>query len=142
MRFRDFWDFTTVLLNNFYYLPALSPFIFIILQFISPSYLLRNVLISLSAPGAVAGVCLYAIFIIRDVLESHASSDAYLTSAWMLVTTLIALSGYFPACWIMPISLIVAIKQKRNGWLANTLFALSSLFILMLYFFTRVVARA
>jgi hypothetical protein len=142
MSLQDFWDFTLALLKDFHYLLAFSPFILVILQFSSPSYLLRNVLISLSAPGAVAGVYLYAILIIRHVLESPASSLDYETSASMLFDRLIGLSGYFPVCWIMPISLIAAIKQKRNGWLANTLFALSSLFILMLYFFTRVVARA
>jgi hypothetical protein len=141
MNIKDFHDYTDLLLNNFHYMLAGAPFIFVIFQLKAPNYTLRNSLVALSGPGAAAGIYIYVFVVILAIVQHYSLNVRHSTVGEMLISPLVGLSGFFPAVWVMPITFFVSLRKKRNGGQANIVFAAVGLFILALYFWTPLMAR-
>ena len=72
MNIRELREGTDFLLQHFHYLLLVTPILFALLRSIRPGFLMRNVLTSVSAPGALAAIWIFAVFIAFQVAAYNA----------------------------------------------------------------------
>lgn len=105
-----------------------SPVLFVFFQLRSPAYPFWNVLLAVSAPGAVAGLLVWTgLFAGR--LHDHFDIGVQVDVAWGLFI----FSWAFPAIWFAPISFAASPFLKWNGKIASVIFVLWSIALIVSY---------
>jgi hypothetical protein len=115
-------------LSYYYVILLASPVLFVFFQQRSPGYPFWNVLLAVSAPGAVAGLLMW-VGLFADRIHDHYEIGVQVDVAWELFIV----SWAFPAIWFAPISFAASLFLKRNGKLANAIFVLCSIALILSY---------
>jgi hypothetical protein len=115
-------------LSHYYLILLAAPVLFVFFQQRSSAYPFRNVLLAVSAPGAVAGLLMW-VGIFAGWLHDHYETGAQVDVAWGLFI----LSWAFPAIWFAPVSFAASLFLKRKGTVASATFALWNLILIASY---------